>query len=327
MKVHPGGLEAAAPSAAGGPGSAAAAVHVCVNEERLRLFSYLGFVGVVLCGVVLAKAGGDVDMETTLLKRMYGYNNVCVYFDYAPATYVLPVLWAAELVLFVDFLQASLLRYRTDVAAGRMTPRMAAACSALVRFTLAGAIVFSLIFALKYDTHNAREERGLMILHTVPFFVLQLALCSLAVSATVHGVASGYWTRCGMPAWAQRSAYAYCAALVAICTYKIAYCVYCWTEFPVVDGATYELVGTTKTVDADTLAFNDLPSGLTSFSTLVDTLFLIFALAIPFGKTVWLLYFSKGGKDASGLYMTVRSSMDADAAQKAAADESLGVVC
>ena len=89
-----------------------------------------------------------------------------------------------------------------------------------------------------------------------------------------------------------------CAALVAICTYKIAYCVYCWTEFPVVDGATYELVGTTKTVDADTLAFNDLPSGLTSFSTLVDTLFLIFALAIPFGKTVWLLYFSKGGKDA-----------------------------
>ena len=94
-----------------------------------------------------------------------------------------------------------------------------------------------------------------------------------------------------------------------------------------VDGATYELVRTTKTVDADTLAFNDLPSGLTSFSTLVDTLFLIFALAIPFGKTVWLLYFSKGGKDASGLYMTVRSSMDADAAQKAAADESLGVVC
>ena len=59
MKVQQGDLEAAAPSAAGGPGSAAAAVHVRVNEERLRLFSYLGFVGVVLCGVVLTKAGGD----------------------------------------------------------------------------------------------------------------------------------------------------------------------------------------------------------------------------------------------------------------------------
>lgn len=86
--------------------------------------------------------------------------------------------------------------------------------------------------------------------------------------------------------------------------------VYCWKQFPVLDGPTYQLDGKTKIVDATQLAANDLRSGLLTVRTIVDQLFLIFALAIPFGKTVSLLYFSKAGKDVSGVRVSVHSWID-----------------
>lgn len=279
-----------------------------VNEEYLRFLSYIGFTMVIVVGIVLTRAFGNVDMEATLLKRMYGYNNVCVYFDFPPATFVLPLLWAAELLLFVAFLKASELRYRADEAAGRITSRLRRSLSRMKGFEIVCTVFFSLIFAVKYETHSAREERGLMILHTIPFFFLQMALCSLAVSATVHGRASGYWTLCGMPALVQRLTTVYCAALVAICAYKISYCMYCWTQFPVLDGATYQLNGTTKVVNASALAANELPSGLTAFSGVVDQLFLLFALVLPFAKTTWLLYYSEGGRTVAGMHVRIEAA-------------------
>ena len=75
------------------------AVTLTIVVEKLRLLGYAGFWVVVLVGIVLTKFVARIDLEETLLVEVFGYNNICVYFDHPPATYVLPFLWAVYEIL------------------------------------------------------------------------------------------------------------------------------------------------------------------------------------------------------------------------------------
>lgn len=243
-----------------------------------------------------------VDMDTTLLKRMYGYNNICVYLDFAPASIVLPTLWQVVLLLFGGFLITSDLRHRSEELAGNLSTKMRQTLTKMMVFEAVGMIIFSLSLSVSFEAHSPREERDLMILHTVPFFFLQMSLCALAISATLHGRASGYWSRCGMSVKWQKSTTGYCIGLVCICSYKIVYCAYCWTQFPVEVNTIHPFNGMPRVEIADLWA-NDLPKSLRTFSWFVDQLFLIFALALPLMKTVWLVFFSKLGREQAGIFL------------------------
>lgn len=72
--------------------------------EELRLAGYAAFWVLVLTGAVLTRLYGHVDMHDTVLTRVFGYNNICVFFDYPPATYVLPFLWAITLAMLLCYL-------------------------------------------------------------------------------------------------------------------------------------------------------------------------------------------------------------------------------
>ena len=265
-----------------------------VSVEHLRLYTYVSFVLLVVTGMVLTKAFAHVDMQTTLLVRMYGYNNVCVWFDFPPATYVLPILWVVTLAFFLAFSFASSMRLQSDrhlasysngddahdggtsTADGEGSPPVVRRLVLMKRFEAAMVILFSLIFAVKYDAPpgaSASHERFLMILHTTPFFALQLGLISLALSSIVHGYLGGYWRRLGH----LDGEYAYCfrslmwpyaALLASIITFKICYCVWAWTRFP---------------------HLNASPA-LIALAHMADALFLLFALAIPMLKSFCLVW-------------------------------------
>ena len=72
--------------------------------EKLRLMGYSGFWVVVIVGILLTRFLSNIKLEESLLVQVFGYNNICVYFDYPPSTYILPLLWAFTLVLLLTYI-------------------------------------------------------------------------------------------------------------------------------------------------------------------------------------------------------------------------------
>jgi cytochrome P450 len=59
-----------------------------VTPERYLHASVYSLIGAIVSGYILTKRYTEVDYEHTLLIDWYGYNNVCIYFDFYPARYV-----------------------------------------------------------------------------------------------------------------------------------------------------------------------------------------------------------------------------------------------
>jgi hypothetical protein len=183
--------------------------------ERLRLAGYAGFWVLVLTGALLTKRYHP-DLSQTLLRRVFGYNNVCVYFDFPPATYVLPFLWAVTLVLLLGYLTAQWLQMRAEVQQGSLTPRLYAFLSRLKLFEAITLTGFSTIFAVQPEAWNHT-----LFIHTAPFIALQIGLVSLAMSNTLHGIKSGYWARLALPPWFIPGAKVYVVVFALVVCLKI----------------------------------------------------------------------------------------------------------
>jgi hypothetical protein len=184
--------------------------------EKVRLLGYAGFWVVVLTGYALTRAFGHVDPDHTLLTEVFGYNNICVYFDHPPATYVLPLLWAVTLVFLLGYMLAHWLQMRAELRAGLLSPRLYRALSGMKLFESFSMVAFSMIFAVSPEGWDHT-----LYIHTVPFFLLQLGLVSLAMSNTLHGIRSGYWRRLGLPAWFEPAAKVYVVVFALVVCFKI----------------------------------------------------------------------------------------------------------
>jgi len=184
--------------------------------EKIRLVGYIGFWMVVLTGIFLTKMFGNVDLQNTILMKVFGYNNICVYFDYPPSTYVLPWLWAVTLVLLLCYMTAHWLQMRAEVQQGVLAANIYRLLSGLKLFEAFTMVAFSTSFAV----HPEGRDRTLYI-HTVPFFLLQIGLVSLAMSNTLHGIKSGYWKRLELPTWFEPAAKAYVVIFALVVCFKI----------------------------------------------------------------------------------------------------------
>jgi len=69
------------------------------SPERFFHGAVFSFVAMVLTGVILTLKFSGADLSHSPLISFYGYNNVCIFFDYPPSTYVCPVYW-----FFVSYL-------------------------------------------------------------------------------------------------------------------------------------------------------------------------------------------------------------------------------
>ncbi len=230
--------------------------------EELRLAGYVGFWVIVLTGVVLTRAYAGIDFGDTVLTQVFGYNNICVYFDFAPATYVLPFLWAIVLGLLLVYQAAQWLQMRAELAQGALSPGLYRVLTRLKLFESAMMMAFSTIFAVQPEAWNHT-----LLIHTLPFFMLQIGLVSLAVSNTVHGIKSGYWASLALPAWFVPGAKLYIVSLVVIVAVKIPLAVNAMANSPWWDNAS---VG--------------------ELAHIVDVLFLIAAAIIPMWKAAYFIW-------------------------------------
>jgi len=245
------------------PGNTSDDGAIVIVVEKLRLLGYAGFWIVVLTGIVLTKLFSHVDMQHNLLTEVFGYNNICVYFDSPPSTYILPFLWAVTLVFLLSYLAAHWLQLKSEVQQGTLSPALYRVLTRLKLFEAFSMVIFSTIFAVPPEGWDHT-----LYIHTAPFFVLQLGMVSLALSNTLHGLKGGYWHRLGLPAWFNRGAVVYCVLFVLVVGFKI-------------PAATNAMAGSPWW--EQTPAFKLVAQG-------VDRLFMLLAAVMPMMKSAYLLY-------------------------------------
>lgn len=231
--------------------------------EKLRLIGYGSFWVVVLTGIALTKIFGHVHLDETVLVEVFGYNNICVYFDHPPSTYVLPLLWAITLVLMLGYMGAHWLQMRAEVMEGTLSPNLYRFLSGSKLFEAFTFMAVSVIFAVSPDGWDKT-----LYIHTAPFFLLQIGLVSLAMSNTLHGIKSGYWRRLDLPPWFETAAKAYCVFFALIVLFKI-------------PAATNAMAGSPWWDQTDTFK---------SVAELADRLFMLCAAIIPMAKAAYLVW-------------------------------------
>ena len=247
--------------------------------EKIRLVGYTGFWMVVLMGIFLTKAFGEVDLQSTVLMEVFGYNNICVYFDHPPSTFILPWLWAVTLVLLLSYITAHWLQMRAEVQESVLDIKTYRLLSGLKLFEAFTMIAFSTSFAVHPDAWDHT-----LYIHTVPFFLLQIGLVSLAMSNTLHGIKSGYWKRLDLPTWFETAAKVYVVLFTLVVCFKI-------------PAATNAM--------ADSIWWEQTATFI-STARIFDLLFMLFAAIIPMVKAAYFVWIR--GDKLAVVHLATRTS-------------------
>ncbi|WP_057830744.1 hypothetical protein [Colwellia sp. TT2012] len=246
--------------------------------EKLRLMGYAGFWLVVITGIILTRLFSGINLDDSLLTQVFGYNNICVYFDFAPSTYVLPLVWAVTLVLLLLYIVVHWMRMREEMQEGTLTPALYKTLTSLKVFEALTFISFTTIFAVNPGDPN--DGTYTLVIHTMPFFLLQLGMVSLAMSNTLHGIRSGYWQRLGLPSWFTKGAIVYCIIFAMVVAFKI----------PVATNAMVLAFMSPQELNGlgNSIWWEQTPL-LKSIAMFADKMFLVCAAIIPMLKATYLI--------------------------------------
>ena len=139
-----------------------------LSPEFLRISSFLLFGVLVGICIVLTKLFGEIP-EDTEIKRAFGYNNICIYMDYPPASWVAPTLWIGFLMPWMSYSLAFSVRLQAAPASASAKRVL----RFLTYFELFCAAQFVQVFANK--PHDLPYPMGLKM-HTYPFTLFVVAL-------------------------------------------------------------------------------------------------------------------------------------------------------
>jgi len=184
--------------------------------EALRVIAYSCFWFVVILGIILTRFFSGIDMDKTLLMQVFGYNNICVNFDFPPSTYVLPFFWAITLTVLLVYQFSLWLQFREEWELGKLTLRRYRILCGFKVFECLTMAFFSMIFAV---SPTGWDET--LFIHTIPFSCLQVGLVLLGCSNMYHGLVSGYFDSLELPKWHTASTYFYLVCYVIIVGFKI----------------------------------------------------------------------------------------------------------
>jgi len=160
-----------------------------VSPEELRLLAYGWFALNLIVGLALTKLFADLP-ERTVVFDIFAYDNVCIFFDYPPATYVLPSMWVIFLIPYGLYLVTWWLRARNCHRQGKLPSLPFRVITCLTIFELLSAVYFSQIFANRpYELkggvlheHSTMDEKLVAVrMHMTPFTIFIVSLFTLSL--------------------------------------------------------------------------------------------------------------------------------------------------
>ena len=157
-------------------------INFFVVIEMFRFLFYLWFVIIIITGISLTILFTE-EKYSEIIKTIFGSVNVCVFFDFPPAIYLLPTLYAIWPIIIFQYALLSILRAWISKEEKKIS-RLAFILYSLVfvYFTLSAAI-FSTSIAIQPDLKRPETIK----LHTLPFTNLVMALTLLQISIAWFG--------------------------------------------------------------------------------------------------------------------------------------------
>jgi len=160
-----------------------------VSPERLRVIAYVCFSMLVAVGVVLTTLFADVVPEETVIYSVYGYNNICINFDYPPATYVVPTMWCVFLVPWIGYILTFWLRAGVRRDEGRLSALAYRAMSVFSFFEVACALYFIQVFVSKpYDSSDPIFG---LAMHQHPFTIFIVSIFTMSLKCVWYFWSTG----------------------------------------------------------------------------------------------------------------------------------------
>ena len=165
-------------------------IEISVVVEFFRFLFYLWFVMIVVVGISLTYGVTAVSMKTAgnetfyeVIEGVFGSVNICAFFDFPPATYVLPTMYAILLLLLYQYAIVSVFRAWMALEENKITQKEFLIYTYAFLYFALSAAVFSTIFAVQPDPGNPAT----IIIHTLPFTNLIIALTVLQIAVTWFG--------------------------------------------------------------------------------------------------------------------------------------------
>ena len=149
-----------------------------ISPEGLRLYAYVCFWVVVLIGGWLTIYYSDVKFDDNPLIHHFGYNNICIFFDTYPATFVLPSIWVINFLLIVSYIVTSWLRIYQGYLLSNISQ------TSFVLFSASSTIEF-ICLCLFTTIFSVSPEESLFF-HLAPFTCLIFALSFLSIKNYVY---------------------------------------------------------------------------------------------------------------------------------------------
>ena len=158
------------------------AINIEVVVESFRCLFFIGFLGLTLLGICLTKMFVTVDHQAIIMD-VFGGPNACSYLDFPPATYVMPFVWVFPLIFGIIYNVVSMFR----IWIAHEEAKIGVCAKRLLWFAHIYFIVSLMYFSTCFAVQPDRKVPVTMIVHTVPYANLKLALCILQFAVVWFG--------------------------------------------------------------------------------------------------------------------------------------------
>jgi len=206
-----------------------------IQVEKLRLISYFGFWGFVAFSVIVSKItvfpymscvidGVDkFGTDCTDLKRVFGFNNICINWDYAPSVQLTGMVYPIFEYSFLLYILLDYCQIKNDMLNGIFPAQKAKLMKTMFWIKVVLVAWFRMIFICKVTDGPiiiGALEIPAVVAHTLGFWGLQWGLVLVAFENVLYLTyrKQGMW--CFSPESTVKLAYLYLTLLASLTALK-----------------------------------------------------------------------------------------------------------
>eukprot|EP00928_Gymnodinium_smaydae_P087452 TRINITY_DN71713_c0_g1_i1.p1 TRINITY_DN71713_c0_g1~~TRINITY_DN71713_c0_g1_i1.p1 ORF type:complete len:274 (+),score=24.68 TRINITY_DN71713_c0_g1_i1:128-949(+) len=170
-----------------------------IHPETMRIVAYLGFWSMVLLAIIVHSVHVDIDMNATPLVKTFGYNNICIFWDFSPSREIAAMYYPLVEYPLVAYVLLTFLQYKASVEKG-LVPIWFYRFSAVI---MSVQLVLFAWFRMIFVIDGFIDIVG----HTMGFLGLQLglilnslhnAIYNHMIGTTLDSLRGFKWTRIGV---------------------------------------------------------------------------------------------------------------------------------
>jgi hypothetical protein len=158
-------------------------VTLLFHPETLRLLGYGAFWTMVMLAVIVTRTFVEADFTNSSLVKTFGYNNICINWDYSPSREITAMFYPLVEFPLVGYVLLTFLQARQDFWANKIPKSFYTFCCVALPFQLVLLVWFRMIFVVD----GLVEPIG----HTVGFLGLQIVLVLVSIQNGVYNYIRG----------------------------------------------------------------------------------------------------------------------------------------